>query len=86
MKIQLSNPKTKKIHVGDDTYEGRMATAKEYNDYQKQVMENPSKSIELMIEFLGELGLPDELLWKLTFEHLNKLVTYLTLGDISEGK
>ena len=86
MKIQLSNPKTKKIHVGDDKYDGRMATAKEYNDYQKQVMDNPSKSIELMIEFLGELGLPDELLWKLTFEQLNKLVTYLTLGEISEGK
>lgn len=86
MKIQLSNPKTKKIHVGDDKYDGRMATAKEYNDYQKQVIENPSKSIELMVGFLGELGLPNDLLWKLTFEQLNELVTYLTLGDISKGK
>ena len=86
MKIQLSNPKTKKIHIGEDVHEGRMATAKEYNDYQNHVMDDPSKSIELMIEFLCELGLPNELLWKLTFEQLNKLVTYLTLGEISEGK
>ena len=49
-------------------------------------MKDPSKSAELMIEFLGELGLPDKLLWKMTFEQLNKLVTYLTLGEVSEGK
>lgn len=86
MKIQLSNPKTKKIHVEDTSYDGRMASAQEYNEYQKKIMKDPSKSAELMIEFLGELGLPNELLWKMTFEQLNKLVTYLTLGDISEGK
>tara|TARA_Y100001937_G_scaffold38865_2_gene55290 strand:- start:2000 stop:2260 length:261 start_codon:yes stop_codon:yes gene_type:complete len=86
MKIQLSKPKTKKIHVEEDAYDGRMASAHEYNNYQKKVMKDPSKSAELMIEFLGELGLPDKLLWKMTFEQLNKLVTYLTLGEVSEGK
>tara|TARA_S200002703_G_scaffold48346_1_gene41766 strand:+ start:4621 stop:4881 length:261 start_codon:yes stop_codon:yes gene_type:complete len=86
MKIQLSNPKTKKIYIGDDVHEGRMATAKEYNDYQKEVIKDPTKSIEMMIDFLCELNLPDELLWKLTFEQLNNLVTYLTLGEVSKGK
>lgn len=86
MKIQLDKPKTKKVHVGDEAYDCTVASVWDYNQYQKKIMDDPTKSAELMIGFLEKLGMPKELLWKMTFEQLNKLVSYLTLGDVSEGK
>tara|TARA_A100001201_G_scaffold106897_1_gene91419 strand:+ start:205 stop:465 length:261 start_codon:yes stop_codon:yes gene_type:complete len=86
MDIKLSNPKLKVINIEGEPCNARMASAKEYDEYQKKVLKKPEKITELMIGFLQALQLPEEKLWLMTFEDLQQLVTYLTLGSLPEGK
>lgn len=59
-----------KVHIENESFDVRKPTAKEISDFAKK----EDSSIEAVINFLNDLGLPSEKSWQFDADSLNEIV------------
>ena len=71
------NTKKLKIKFNETVYEINYPTVADLKDYTEKLEGKDINEIELVLELLGNLGLPKEVLGKMEMDHLNLIIKEL---------
>lgn len=79
--LDLGKPEKLKVKYGGEVYELDFPDVERSHKLQQETQKENVDSVKLTVELISDLGMPEEILWKMQPQTLQKLAERLMAAD-----